>query len=424
MKKLLLLLIFLTGCTTATNLGGDLELSNTSIQDKYNASIIIKEDYILEGTKFIKEAVDINSIQIEIGNDTNEFTPDFKISRWEDEVWFKMKPRIDAVSLADREVILEAEKIKFITPGVEYHAYDLGVSAEHPEGAYEFEVILLEKPTTNIITFDIETQGLDFGYQSEEFCNSDDILCPENVIGSYAVYHSTKGGVNSSLEKYEYRNGKVFHIYRPRICDSKEWCVWGELNIDTKQNIQTVIMPEDFWNNAVYPVRHATGEIFGDNSTGASNTYWSNGYIEGSKATPEFAGTVTKITAYQNGSNTTARAILYEESSTNITTYSDESSFVNGWTDFTPDNGDTDISIISYWIVIGDGNGTPVGCDSVVGAGINYSAGYDSANTPPSTIGGSSQNYRFPIYATYTPSGGAETPPTERRKAINQESIY
>ena len=40
-------------------------------------------------------------------------------------------------------------------PKKEIHTYDLGISEEHPKGAYEYEVILLEKPGSNVITFDI-----------------------------------------------------------------------------------------------------------------------------------------------------------------------------------------------------------------------------------------------------------------------------
>ena len=80
------------------------------------------------------------------------------------------------------------------------------------DGAFELEVVLNEKPATNIFTFAVDgADDLDFLYQrsldqevhGEEIASCSETECldkegnvvssrPENVIGSYAVYHKTK----------------------------------------------------------------------------------------------------------------------------------------------------------------------------------------------------------------------------------------
>ena len=55
--------------------------------------------------------------------------------------------------------------------------------------------------------------------------------------------------------------------------DANGWKVWGELNIDVEQGIQTITIPQDFIDKAVYPIRHATGEIFGNTNIGGSTSF-------------------------------------------------------------------------------------------------------------------------------------------------------
>ena len=251
--------------------GGPPDISATAIQGKYDQATEINSNYRLDKTALIKDARDENSIKIKVGDEkADNFVPEFTISRWDDEVSFKIKPRLGLVAENDKTLSLDGDKIKFETPKIDYHFYDLGVTASHAEGAYEFEVILKEKPDSNVITFDIETQGLDFFYQPALTQKEvdDGVFRPENVIGSYAVYHSTKA--NHAIGQKNYKAGKAFHIYRPQLEDANGWKVWGELNIDVQAEIQTVRMPEDFWNNAVYPIRHATGATFGYTELGGS----------------------------------------------------------------------------------------------------------------------------------------------------------
>ena len=86
-------------------------------------------------------------------------------------------------------------KIKWTDGIVEAQFYELD------NGDFEFEYILKSIPSSNVIEFDIETKGLNFFYQPELTQQEIDegASRPENVIGSYAVYHKTQSGDYSKL---------------------------------------------------------------------------------------------------------------------------------------------------------------------------------------------------------------------------------
>jgi len=97
---------------------------------------------------------------------------------------------------------------------------------------------------------------------------------PENVIGSYAVYTKEKK-INWKGGKL-YRTGKVGHIYRPKIIDKNGKWVWGELNI--KDSILTITIPNKFLNEATYPV--IVDPTFGYDTVGGTSN--GGGGIRGS----------------------------------------------------------------------------------------------------------------------------------------------
>ena len=145
--------------------------------------------------------------------------------------------------MAHRTLNFSGEKIQLGTPDLEYEFYD---ETTNPEGGYNFDVVLKSKPATNIFSFDIETDNLDFFYQpplNEETQKPNVVSCtesqcsdqdgkviksrPENVVGSYAVYHKTMAGNYSLMGGKNYQTGKAFHIFRPKILDSAGHWVWG-----------------------------------------------------------------------------------------------------------------------------------------------------------------------------------------------------
>ncbi len=369
------------------------------------------QDYVMEGTTFTKPAKDENSVKIKIGNNTDEFTPDFYISRWEDEVYFKMKPRgLDKVAKKDKDLKFEDKKIKFKTPDIDYEMYDLGISEEHPEGAYEYEVILKKKPDSNIITFDIETQGLDFFYQPELTQKEIDegSFMPENVIGSYAVYHSTKK--NHIIGQKNYKAGKAFHIYRPQMEDANGWKVWGELNIDVQTEIKTITIPQDFIDNAVYPIKHATGQTFGNEHLGSVAWGAFNAIVCWYGESTD-SGSITKLTigidGWENGEK--IKGGIYDDNESFLTNGKTEEISTglidDAFNDFTYSAQPEVTSGLNYYLCIwteASGVYRDVGTDQLYHDPVTYAENFPATYTPLSPF-----DFIPSIYATF----GEAAPP-------------
>ena len=435
------------------------------MQIAYENAPQIKEKYKLENASFIKEAIDENAIQIEVGDKlSDKFKPEMTIRKWDDEVNFKIKYRHNEKE-KDLKFELDGEKIKLKGKKIETHFYEVGEN-------YEFEIILLEKPISNIIEFDIETQGLNLYYQpiltiennpDADYCI--DTACfktidgqtattthrPENIVGSYAVYHESKtnnvlypidkskytqeelnqmvldkthiGKINNETDEIDYfkvgkkyRAGKAFHIPKPQMEDNNGWKVWGILNIEN--GLLTVEIPQEFLDNAVYPVRHAAGLTFGWTSQGGTTTSGTlENYIIGGLYTG-VEGNGVSITAFITGNgnganykmalydNAGATKNLIENSVTNEGVY-DGTGNINGYTQnfvSTPT-----LSAMDYVIVV---------WSSSVSGDIRLSYDTDAEHTEyyksqaynsfPSAISGwSDTGRRMAIYCTYTASGAA-----------------
>lgn len=170
--------------------------------------------------------------------------------------------------------------------------YETHDPAEYESEAHEFEIVLKEKPASNVMAFTLQHKEVDFFYQPE--LTAEDIergeSRPDSVVGSYAIYHKTK-------MHNEYRSGKVGHIYRPRIEDAAGNSTWGDLHIDPRANTLTVTIPQAFLDEATYPVRHAAGLTFGYTTAGASGQNTGN-VIAGSIFNSPVAGEITGLTWY------------------------------------------------------------------------------------------------------------------------------
>src|SRR3990170_7564956 len=116
-------------------------------------------------------------------------------------------------------------------PKATIRTFALLLTAAHPEGGQEYEITLTSKPARNYITIPFTATNLRAFYQpplTEEFAQADceiwtethvktkdgrECWRPENVVGSYAVYHISK-------RDGQYKTGKLFHIYRPQLTDA------------------------------------------------------------------------------------------------------------------------------------------------------------------------------------------------------------
>lgn len=368
-------------------------------------------------------------IEVEIGDSKQPdiFIPQQKIMRWDNECNVSIRLIEDKDEEKETATIIEENgKIKHIKSKRECHFYNLGVSAEHPEDASEFEIILKEDPRKNKtgdynIEFSIEDKDVDYFYQPAltpaeigEGANR-----PENVEGSYAIYAKTpktnwKGGK-------EYKCGKIGHIYRPKIIDSAGTEVWGELKID--KGILTVTIPQDFLDKAVYPVRHAAGLTFGYDTAGGTKSNKQNtttnpvGLLKNSlTATTGDTVTMLSISAAKDVANITIGMAVYTQVSSLPSSYVTNSGANTPTIDSTSQawyNSNINVSLNNgtiYNVAFGNRSGDCyIWFDT--GTGEERSADDASDGQMPlswNNLGTSATKYS--IYATYTAGGGTVQP--------------
>ncbi len=289
---------------------------------------------------------------VEIGDiKANTFRPHLNLKRWGGEchlnVWLGEQGTLTAASTSE---------IVWRNGSKQARVYALAPNDQHELGGVELEIDLLEKPTSNVVTLNIESQGLKFYYQppltaeysdgwSDEFQDTIKVTetqvvgskgqvyvyRPENVVGSYAVYHESK-------RDNKYKTGKAFHIYRPRIEDADGKWVWGELNIDPKAGTFTVTIPQAFLDTAKYPIRHASGATFGYTTKGGgySVTFY-NDYIRGAVDTPSESGTGDSVVVYLRAYGSTASKVkcaVYRVSDSALLGYTEQWTVTSGWDDW------------------------------------------------------------------------------------------
>ena len=254
--------------------------------------------------------------EVEIGDIKQpDFKPQIKLKRWDNECNFSCR-LIDNETFELEE---QKEKINYKNNKKEIQFYEY--KNEDKEG-FEFDIILKKKPKTNKIEFSIQSKELKFYYQpeltNEELAEG--TYRPLNVVGSYAVYHASKGNAHKGRTNGEkYKSGKAFHIYRPKIFDSEGEWVWGELNIDIEKRILSVTISQKFLDNATYPIRNAAGLQFGYDTIGGTSNYTLSNYITGSV----FAGVEgigDYIRMYHNPSATsfTTKCAIYVHSDSSL----------------------------------------------------------------------------------------------------------
>ena len=125
---------------------------------------------------------------------------------------------------------------------------------------FEYDCILNKEPDSNTISIFID------GWGNFDFLRQPDTTGPEILRGSYAVYKK-ECVVNS--RKYHVGTGKICHIHRPKIIDSRGREVWGELSID--KGVMAITIPEKWLGQAKYPV--TVDPVFGTSTIGAYYQY-------------------------------------------------------------------------------------------------------------------------------------------------------
>lgn len=344
--------------------------------------------------------------EVEVGDiNQPDFKPQVKLRRWHNEA--NASFRLLDTSTGLPVVRTQGKRIKWVRPKIEAHFYQQPSDSQNEDGSYEFEVILKEKPATNKLRFSIQTKGLDFFYQPpltpEEIAEGYER--PDNVVGSYAVYHKTQRGDYTALGGKNYKTGKAFHIYRPKIVDSAGNWTWGSLKI--RAGVLTVTIPQDFLDTAVYPIKHAAGLTFGYTSVGASASNFYDGVISGTQGTLGSSGTVSKLTAYLTiyTAGTLVRGAIYNSDGTYASNETEEKSGLTTgiWTDFafaSPPVKAAATYYLAFWSDGGLGDTRLAADTGSSGQLYDSSLGVSYPNWP--TVDGLSSTFIKSIYATYS----------------------
>jgi len=352
--------------------------------------------------------------KVEIGDrDALDFKPHLKLNRWDGESFIK----VGLPTTARSSPVIEGERVGWVEPDLEARFYPLEPTVidgftQNEGGGFEFEIILKEKPPTNQIILEIETQGLKYHYQPpltpEEIAEG--AVRPYNVAGSYAVYHDSRGNLHASAQDADkYRCGKAFHIYRPKITDTKGDWVWADLNIDEQAGTLTVTIDQDWLDKAVYPV--VIDPNFGYETAGASAKTISS-WMYACKFTCPDSGNAQSISWYLNksaGSSSGMKVALYDASKNLVE--SGTGTIPDGHDGFLAVNLDTNPAIASadYWLAgRAETAITTVYYDSVGGWDYMYEDVSYSTFPEDPLAGTFITGRKYSVYCTYTAGGVTE----------------
>ena len=350
---------------------------------------------------------------------------------WKGETGLKVKYDMGEPTIAEK--MADKRKQEVITETVDFG-----------DGGFKVDILLNEKPDTNVFCYQIEgAENYDFFYQppltAEEIAEGSSR--PENIEGSYAVYHKTLK--NHQLGKENYATGKVMHIPRPQVweLDNEESTKeWADLSYTETEGL-CVTARQEFLDRATYPVR--VDPTFGYTSIGATSVSatvycsatsdtsqrFGQGFTNTADGTLNSLHIYTKLsvagpdlidfTAFLNLENTAT------DSHSQVATVErlDVSmSSTPGWQDFTASS--ETISPNNYVInAVCDGNDVDSGYvngyrDNT--ANINQyieaktgASSYTNAKESPWTNAETVTTATYSIYATYTAAGGGGATSTD-----------
>lgn len=225
--------------------------------------------------------------------------------------------------------------VTYISGIGEFNAYTLPRSERMRDGGVEVEIILSERPATNVFEFQLEDdEQLDYLYQAPlDKVNYPGRTCtalecrdasgvrnkrPIDIIDSYAIYHKTKA--NHVVGQMNYETGKFQHLYRSESRDRDGAKAWNSMWIT--DGVLRITVPWRFLDDATYPI--IVDPTFGYTSQGASTDNAGNQLIFGeATGTPASNGVLNSITAFvcTNGvGDSTLNPALYNNSAGNPTT--------------------------------------------------------------------------------------------------------
>jgi hypothetical protein len=173
--------------------------------------------------------------------------PDLLLSKWEDEAYLQIKTagkyeRVRTVENQGNRFCIETNKRKHIITRLDSERI-------------EYDIIIGDAPRLGEIRLPLTfPRGLDFYKQGRDGQNIE-----PHIKGSYAVYWKQKNN--------KYKTGKLCHIYRPEIIDSKGRRCWGKLDYDGTGLVMSI--PEGFLKACSYPV--TVDPLIGTSSVGSQH---------------------------------------------------------------------------------------------------------------------------------------------------------
>lgn len=317
----------------------------------------IAEKYTQDRNTFKRAVADRveDRIEHEIGDGKQDvFLPQAKIMRWDNEVNFSLRYKDDTPERA--EVQTEGDRVKYIKPDREVHFYDLDSGEVGEDGGLEIELVLKEKPVTNVFEFTIETKDVEFiriqsileeaetdkrivratGTEGYDKDGRLIVKVPEYLVGGYALY--TKTYKKTFIGGKKYGNNKIGNIQRPKIYDKNGSWAWGELHIDEENKLLTITVDQSFLDSAVYPV--IVDPTFGYTTFGGTSDSWYSGDMSffGPETLTE-DGTAEKMTAaiFAQSGSVNIKAVVYEHEAGALVDSSGATSVdsTGQWNDFT-----------------------------------------------------------------------------------------
>lgn len=400
-----------------------------SVADLYAQNETIKGKYRLENNALVKTKDDT---RVTVGDkNASEFTPTFTLEKW-GETKVTVTPELGTLSAPEAK--FDGDKVVYGDNKTQARFYELPKSETLPDSGYEIDVVLAEKPKSNVVSFAIDSENLDFFYQPalNEDEGADGLECtatqcvdsegqvvlerPEHVVGSYAAYYKD-GVMHSKIGGKDYKTGKAFHIYRPKISDSAGNEVWGTLAI--KKGKLTVTVPEEFLESAIYPI--IVDPTFGYGAAGGSSHTNNQDILASKQTSPSDMGTVTSVSFYMQNSqatNRSAKGVILASSTQTILTNGVSSAATIApvstvWATSTFGTAPTLSASTAY--LLGAICNTSF-CSSRYDSGSNGDGWADTSNdyaTPTNPTDGSQNNRRYSVYVTYTAVSGGNNAPTE-----------
>lgn len=354
---------------------------------RYENNTYIDEKQLNEGT-----------VEVEVGDIKQpDFYPQVKIKKWNNECNLSFR-----LAGEYREpTFTECSGVVTWTDGpITARFYD--ETNEYEDEAVdepletEFEIELSEKPIDNTINFTIRHKNVSLFYCPTTLASGSN--APENILGSYEIYHSTK-------MHNEYGTGKVGHIYRPFAWDADGNFTWCEISIDVENETSTITIPQDFLDNATYPIK--IDPTFGYTTRGGSSENINRNQAGGGKFTLSEGGTVSNIKIYCWG-EWNGKGTIWDSSGNLVATTTGQSISPGGasWKTWTFSSPPT-LSAGTYYLgYVSNGPGNRFYYTHTAG----YYWRYDSTNnynSPQALNVADANNHLMSVYCTYTaaPSG-------------------